>query len=76
MSAWRYLEMGSDGQPVVVTMSEEDIIREYYPYWQEQMRRAGKADQISEQGCIEDWVVVHWAEPLPEGPGPREAGRE
>jgi len=66
---WRYVtpgDFGNHGEPVIVEMSEAEIIATYYPYWQEQMRRVGKESQISEQECINDWVVVHWAEEVPE----------
>ena len=43
----------------VITRSE--IIEQYFPWWSEQMRRIGKADQISEDTCVEDYVTVHWA---------------
>lgn len=54
---WRYTD--PDG---TTEMSEAEILKHYYPYWCEQMKRVGKAQQISEQACIEDWVIVHWAE--------------
>lgn len=69
MRRWRYVtpgDFGNHGEPVIVEMSEAEIIATYYPYWQEQMRRVGKESQISEQECINDWVVVHWAEEVPE----------
>jgi hypothetical protein len=59
---WTFLDQAGKHR-----VSEEEILRTYYPWWQEQMRQVGKADQISEASCIEDWVVVHWAwqEPPP-----------
>lgn len=66
MKHWRYIEPTSaaDATPVVQTWSEAEILASYFPYWSAQMRKAGKAAQISEQACLEDWVVVHWAEPV------------
>lgn len=43
------------------TLSEAMILQYYYPYWSEQMHKVGKQDMISEELCIEDWVIVHWA---------------
>lgn len=43
--------------------SREQIISRYFPYWSEQMRKVGKADQISHGACVEDWVAVNWAVP-------------
>lgn len=48
-------------------LTEEDILAQYYPHWQQQMTKVGKADQISPEGCIEDFVAVHWAEEVTEG---------
>ena len=63
MTRWRYVEPGPvHGQPIVHELSESEILVEYYSWWIGQMHRVGKADQISERACIEDWVIVHWAE--------------
>lgn len=49
----------------VVTVSEEDIRRDYYPYWYKKMcYKFGKehVDNIySFEDCLCDWVVVNWA---------------
>lgn len=49
----------------VVTVSEEDIRRDYYPYWYKRMcDKFGKEHvdtTYSFQDCIDDWVVVNWA---------------
>ena len=72
MKRWRYIEPTSatDSTPVVVTMSEAEILAAHYAHWCDEMRRAGKADEISEQACVEDWVTVHWAERVLEEPMP------
>jgi len=41
--------------------TEEQILKEYFPYWKDRMEKAGKADYISEQNCIDDWVITNWA---------------
>lgn len=61
--AWTYVEPGLDGEPVFHTLTEGDILMDYYPWWADQMRRVGKADLINAEHCIEDWVTVHWAAP-------------
>jgi hypothetical protein len=58
-----YNEQGHD-EPVVVT--EDDIRRIYYDYWCLEMTRAGKADQISWDNCVDDFLVVNWAWELPQ----------
>jgi hypothetical protein len=54
-----------DGDDVVETMSEEDIRKEYYPWWYGKMcEKYGKqhvdANYMFEY-CLNDWKVVHWA---------------
>jgi hypothetical protein len=46
----------------VHTVTDEEILREYFPYWQEQMRKVGREHMISPENCIEDFVAVNWAE--------------
>jgi len=49
----------------VRTLSEAEIIKEYWGYWQERMiAKFGKEHfeaNYSEKDCIDDWVVVNWA---------------
>ena len=46
--------------------TEKRIIAEYFTYWSDQMKRIGKEDQICHENCIEDWVIVNWAQELSE----------
>lgn len=57
----RYRYQDQDGEHEI---TRDEILAQYFPYWSEQMRRVGKADQISEESCIEDFMVVHWAYPV------------
>ena len=41
--------------------SDDDIIKMYYEYWCGRMKEVGKESEISEQNCIEDWVIINWA---------------
>jgi hypothetical protein len=59
---WAYVEPGPNDEPMRVEISREDILSAYYPYWCEQMRKVGKEALINEDNCIDDFVVVHWAE--------------
>lgn len=49
----------------IETVSEEDIRKEYYPYWYEKMcQKFGKEyvdATYSFEDCLEDWQVIHWA---------------
>ena len=46
--------------------SETEIIRDYYPYWKEQMiKKYGEEvfnRDYTDEDCIEDWIVINWAE--------------
>ena len=64
---WRYVEPGDDDQPVTVVMTDAEILEEYFPWWSVQMRKVGKDTLITPENCIDDWVVVHWAEPVDDG---------
>jgi hypothetical protein len=45
----------------VVTYSEDEIIDMFYESWKKEMEKIGKAEFISKEECILDWVAVHWA---------------
>lgn len=49
----------------VITLSEEDIIKQYWDYWYGAMcRKFGKEhvdNTYSKQECIEDFCIIHWA---------------
>jgi hypothetical protein len=49
----------------VVTMSEDEIRAEYYPYWLTRMHaKYGEAvvqERYSFEDCLDDWIVSHWA---------------
>lgn len=53
-----------------LVLSEEDILEEYWEYWQGQMLKAvtrkntgayGKPELITKEHCIKDWISVNWA---------------
>lgn len=52
---------GEFGQAVVETWSEKQILDSYFKYWMTKMIEAGHGDEISEERCISDWCVIHWA---------------
>ena len=49
----------------VVTVSEQEIREEYYPWWYEKMcKKYGKEEvhkNWSFEECLEDWVTLHYA---------------
>ena len=61
MKYWTISYPGEWGQHVQETFSEEQILKSYYKHWFLKMVQAGKGNQATEQMCIDDWCVVHWA---------------
>lgn len=53
------------GDPETVTMSEEDVRKEYWPYWYGKMCQKYEQAYVDEhycfEDCLEDWITVHWA---------------
>lgn len=49
----------------VQTISEDEIRKEYYPYWQGKMyAKFGKEHVDSNycfEDCVEDFKIIHWA---------------
>lgn len=66
MRRFKYLDPPTPRYPdgEVRVFKEEDIRMLYYPYWSEKMKKAGKEDLISFENCLEDWMVVNWAEEI------------
>lgn len=58
---------------VVITVSEEDIRKEYYPYWYKRLcERFGQEyvdNKYSFEDCLTDWTTIHWAWKSDENPG-------
>lgn len=52
---------GEHGQHVQETFSEYQILRSYFGYWYQQMRKVEKLDEVNIKNCIEDWICGHWA---------------
>ena len=54
------------GETIIV--SEEEIRKDYYPYWYEKMCQKFGKDVVDEQysfeDCLEDFIVTNWAEEL------------
>jgi len=49
--------------PEPVTMTEDQILEEYWEFWQTRMIKKFGANSslINKKNCIDDWVVVNWA---------------
>ena len=50
---------------VVVTLSEEDIRRDYYPWWYDKMCQKFGKEEVDKnycfEDCLDDWIIVNWA---------------
>lgn len=65
MRYFTYIEPGEEDEEVHVTLSEDEIRNEYYPYWYGKMcKKFGKENvdkNYSFEDCLEDWRIIHWA---------------
>jgi hypothetical protein len=62
MKYYNYTEFNDDDNPEII-LSEKEILDLYFPHWLSMMAKAGKTlPPDAEQVCIDDWVVVHWAQ--------------
>ena len=69
MKYWCYNEYDPNNSKAnsgyVVTLSEDEILENYYPYWSERMIKKFGQEEFDKTycklDCIDDWVVVNWA---------------
>ena len=62
MKTYKYTEPDHNMQPVTITLTEAEILGQYYPSWVDKLKKVGKEHLISDERCIADWVAEHWAE--------------
>lgn len=64
MKYYTYAEPTSatDSTPIYHTLSEDEIIEEYWDHFIEGIKkRGGDPNTYCKWDCIDTWVVVHWA---------------
>lgn len=61
MRTWRFNTMDEHGNPITNDITDAEILETYGPWWRGAMERAEKHGFISDENCIDDFVVVHWA---------------
>lgn len=65
MRYYCYNEYSEEEENLVITVSEEQIRRDYYPWWYGKMcEKFGKEvvdRDYSFEECLNDWIVVNWA---------------
>jgi hypothetical protein len=59
---WTIVFPGECGQHVQETWNEDQIIKSYFTHWVGNMIQSGHGDEVSRERCIDDWIVVHWAQ--------------
>lgn len=65
MKKYRYYEPGENDECVTIDVTDEDIIRDYWPWWQAEMVRLNKdVAKITQENCINDFKIVHWAKTI------------
>lgn len=53
---WEFIDQ--TGRYVV---TDREILHIYYEYWEAQMYRALRQDEVNTEACIQDFVTVHFA---------------
>lgn len=63
MRVYHYNDFDENHQPVVKTITDQQILYEYWNYWECKMvQKFGDGDErITHENCIDDWIVVNWA---------------
>ena len=61
MKYWTICYPSDTNEVVYETLSEQEIVAQYFNYWSNQMKKVGKREEISAALCIEDWCIIHWA---------------
>ena len=65
MKYWTICYPADNQEVIYETLSEAEILKQYYPYWSSKMIKKYGQEAFdknwSEKDCIDDWTVVHWA---------------
>jgi hypothetical protein len=65
MKYYAYVSHSPMGLDITRTLSEEQILVEYAPFWFEEMHRKFGKEYVdkhyTKDDCIMDWVVINWA---------------
>lgn len=65
MRYYSYNEYTDNDENEIITLSEEDIRKNYWPYWYDKMCGKFGKEIVDRDFCFEDclydWVIVNWA---------------
>ena len=57
-----------EGMDDVDVLTREEVLKEYWDYWSNMMRIRNKPEHlITEDNCVDDWKVIHWAWEIHDG---------
>jgi len=68
MRYWTYVEPTSetDSTPIYHTVSDDEIIEQYWEWWYEKMCRKYGKEHVDANyvklDCVDNWVTTHWAQ--------------
>ena len=66
MRYYTYVQPSESGGPEYTTLSEDDIRRDWYPYWYKRMCDKYEQSYVDEnysfEDCLDDFCTVYWAE--------------
>lgn len=60
---YSYHEFDENGDKSVV-ISKDQILEEYWDYWCKQMLKVSRLPMITEENCVTDFCIIHWAYPV------------
>ena len=63
MRYYSYNEYLDNEEYAIVTLSEDYILHDYWPYWQMKMltKYPPGHSLITKENCLEDWIAINWA---------------
>lgn len=65
MRFWTIAYPDENGNDVIETLSDAEIIATYWDYWYGKMCGTTSKEHVDthycQQDCIDDWTVVNWA---------------
>lgn len=61
MTLYEIIYPDEDNNTITEILTKEEILSSYWDYWTSRMSSVGREHLISEERCIEDWCVIHWA---------------
>lgn len=65
MRYWTIVAPDEDGIPIYETLSEDEILEQYWDYWSGRMIEKYGEEEFqknwSKQDCIDDWCILHWS---------------